>query len=499
MRRRLLQVGILWRPLIALILALCLIPVGSHPVAALSAEDVFDITYEISLSKTEINGSEIFYVTIQGEAKCKEDLEFPYNLVTKAEITSHIVAIHNGTEKPLSDSYTVIIDPFPQEEGETFEITEMVIALRFPAGSESGTYDVVGELIEAKVHAIVWQDVTSYLPPSQAISSVTYVALDGGGGGGGGGIIVEPDNGLLNYIDEDGVFTDDVTIESEDGDCWVTIDEDTTGLTEDGDPLSEISVAQIEEPPPLPEDSPVSVIGLAYDIEPDGATFSPPITLAFTYDDSLVPEGVAEANLVIAIWDEEAGEWIDLDCTVDADDNTITAEVSHLTTFAVLAYAYPAAFVASNLSITPDEVDIGQEIAISVRITNTGSLEGTYQVVLILDDQVEATQDITLAGGARITITFKISEDAADTYSVSIGDLSGSFVVKPAAVSEPAPASTSEPASESEPEPEPEPAPAPTHPSSPAQPVNWTVLGGVIAAVVASGLLIFLLARRKPS
>ncbi len=487
MRRRLLQTGILWRPLSALILALCLIPVCSHPVAALSAEDLFNITYEISLSKTEINGSEIFYATIQGKAECKEDLEFPYSLVTKAEITSHIVAIHNGTEKPLSDSYTVIIDPFPKKEGETFEITEMVIALRFPAGSESGTYDVVGKLDKAIAYPL-GVNVKDYLPQTQFMGSVTYVALDGDGAG--GGIIVGPDNGLLNYIDEDGVFTDDITIESEDGECWVTIGEGTTGLTEDGDPLTEISIVQIEEPPPLPEDSPASVIGLAYDIEPDGATFSPPITLTFTYDESLVPEGVAEVNLVIAIWDEEAGEWIDLDCTVDADNNTITAEVSHLTTFAVLAYAYPAAFVVSNLSITPDEVDIGQEVAISVRITNTGNLEGTYQVVLTLDDQVEATQDITLAGGARITITFKISKDAADTYSVSIGDLSGSFVVKPAAVSEPAPASTSEPASESE--------PAPTYPSSPAQPVNWTVLGGVIAAVVASGLLIFLLARRRP-
>jgi len=487
MKRRLLQVGILWRPLSALILALCLVPVCSHPVAALSVDDYFSYSYNVEFSKVDIEGSEVFYATVEVEATCKEDLPLA---VTKMNITGRIVAEHqvSGAKVTLSSDYSVTIEPFPNEVGETSQASE-VVSLRFPQGSESGTYDVVGELIEAKILTILGElDVTSYLPSSRAISSVTYVALDGDGAG--GGIIVEPDNGLLNYIDEDGVFTDDVTIESEDGECWITIGEGTTGLTEDGDPLTEISIVDLEEPPPLPEDSPASVIGLAYDIEPDGATFSPPITLAFTYDDSLIPEGVAEANLVIAIWDEEAGEWIDLDCTVDADDNTITAEVSHLTTFAVLAYAYPAAFVVSNLSITPDEVDIGQEVAISVRITNTGTLEGTYQVVLTLDDQVEATQDITLTGGARITIIFKISENAADTYSVSIGDLSGSFVVKPAAVSEPAPASTSEPASESE--------PAPTHPSPPAQPVNWTVLGGVIAAVVAAGLLIFLLARRRP-
>ncbi|MBA7621889.1 hypothetical protein ES703_29259 [subsurface metagenome] len=47
MRRRLLQVGILWRPLIALILALCLIPVCSHPVAALSVDDYFSYSYAV--------------------------------------------------------------------------------------------------------------------------------------------------------------------------------------------------------------------------------------------------------------------------------------------------------------------------------------------------------------------------------------------------------------------------------------------------------------------
>ena len=481
-RRRLLQTGVLWRPLIALILALCLIPVCSHPVAALSVDDYFSYSYDVEFSKVDIEDGEVFYATVEAEATCKKDLPLT---VTKANITGRIVAEHrvSGAKVTLNPSYAVTIDPFPNQEGETSQ-SSVVVALRFPAGSESGTYDVVGELIEAKVHAIVWLDVTSYLPSSQAISSVTYVALDGDGAG--GGIIVGPDKDLLNYIDEDGVFTDDVTIESEDGDCWVTIGEGITGLTEDGDPLTEISIVQIEEPPPLPEDSPASVIGLAYDIEPDGATFSPPITLTFTYDESLIPEGVAEEDLVLAYYDEEVGEWVELDCVVDTVNNTITAGVSHLTTFAVLAYAYPATFVASNLSITPDEVGIGEEVAISVLITNTGNLTGSYEVTLNIDEAVVDTQKVTLAGGTKITVTFKISEDAADTYSVSIGDLSGSFVVKPAAVSEPAPASTLEPA------------PTPTHPSSPAQPVNWTVLSGVIAAVVAFGLLIFLLARRRP-
>ncbi len=50
MKRRLLQVGILWRPLSALILALCLVPVCSHPVAALSVDDYFSYSYDVEFS-----------------------------------------------------------------------------------------------------------------------------------------------------------------------------------------------------------------------------------------------------------------------------------------------------------------------------------------------------------------------------------------------------------------------------------------------------------------
>ncbi len=241
---------------------------------------------------------------------------------------------------------------------------------------------------------------------------------------------------VSDYVTAEGVFTETTTAESFDGLAYLTIDEGTIGLTEEGEPLSEISMVEMAEPPPPPEDS--NVIGLFYDFGPDRATFDPPITLTFTYDPSLIPEGVAEENLVIAVWlwDEEAGEyrWVNLVCIVDPEANTITAKVSHFTAFTILAYTRPAVFIASNLSITPAEVDIGEEVTITALITNTGDLTGSYEATLKIDNVVVATKEVTLAGHASQRVTFTTAKDVAGTYTVNVNGQSDTFTVKTAPV-----------------------------------------------------------------
>ncbi len=236
----------------------------------------------------------------------------------EARITSRVVAEHqvSGAEVTLNSSYSITFESFPSEVGETASTSE-IVSLVFSSGSASGTYDVVGEVVEADVRfsPLDWLDVTSWMPASQAMGSVTYTA--GVVGGGGGGIVIESENGILDYIDEDGAFTDDITVESEDSKCLITIDEGTIGLDEDGDPLGELNVVELEELPSAPPDFPAEVIGSAYDIGPDGATFDPPIALTVEYNENLIPDGVAEENLTIATWDDAADEWVNLDGTVD--------------------------------------------------------------------------------------------------------------------------------------------------------------------------------------
>jgi len=141
---------------------------------------------------------------------------------------------------------------------------------------------------------------------------------------------------VSDIVGEDGVFTEAVTAGSEDGNVSLTIGEGTAGLTAEGEPISEISILEMEEAdiPPPPEEG--HVIGLAYDFGPDDATFDEPITISFTYDPDDLPEGVSEEDLVIAVWDEDAGEWIELPSVVDTVNHTVTATVDHFTAFAIV-------------------------------------------------------------------------------------------------------------------------------------------------------------------
>ena len=169
---------IIWRLALALILAVPLWLISPLPTAAQSVAEYFQISYDpVSFSKNEIHGSEVFQATILGRATCTKDLPVP---VSEASITSRVVAQHtaSGTTVTLNSSYTVTIKPFPSKEGNTTEISQ-VVSLEFPAQAESGAYNIIGKLIEAKVKiGFGWLDVTDYLPQEQLMGSIAYVASE---------------------------------------------------------------------------------------------------------------------------------------------------------------------------------------------------------------------------------------------------------------------------------------------------------------------------------
>ena len=93
----------------------------------------------------------------------------------------------------------------------------------------------------------------------------------------------------------------------------IEIGSGTTARTEDGKPLQSIEVDVVvvsEEIPPPPPGA--YIIGYAYDLGPEGAIFNPPITLTLHYVPGLIPEGVVEADLVIAYYDVATGQWVSL-------------------------------------------------------------------------------------------------------------------------------------------------------------------------------------------
>ncbi|GAI53974.1 unnamed protein product, partial [marine sediment metagenome] len=227
---------------------------------------------------------------------------------------------------------------------------------------------------------------------------------------------------------------------------------------------------------------------------PDGATFDPPLTLTFEYEESELPEDANEDDLVIAYWDEGAEEWVELDCTVDPVTNTISAEVSHFTTFAIIARPTltatvvtsppppaPAAFSITNLTVQPAETKPEEPVTISVSVANTGGTSGSHTVVLEINGLREAVQSVTVTAGSSEIVTFSVTRDEAGTYSVVVEGLNASFTV-------------------AAPPPQPPTAALPAPPASSAPPVttptNWPLIGGIIAGVIVVGLLVFLFVRR---
>jgi len=103
--------------------------------------------------------------------------------------------------------------------------------------------------------------------------------------------------------------------------------------------------------------------------------------------------------------------------------------VTHFTVFAVIADSSPAVFAVSDLSVSPSRVGIGQQVTISVIVTNTGGLEGTYTVTLEIDGATADARQVTVAGGASEKVTFIDSERTEGTYAVSVDGESGSFTV----------------------------------------------------------------------
>jgi hypothetical protein len=121
----------------------------------------------------------------------------------------------------------------------------------------------------------------------------------------------------------------------------------TTALASNGNPLQKITVEWVSELPGLPEKW--YLIETAYDFEPAGASFDPPIELTTGYDPQGLPEAVNEEDLGIAYYKRSSEEWIPLPSVVDTEAYTVTALIGHFTIFAIVGQALPP--VVSDVSV----------------------------------------------------------------------------------------------------------------------------------------------------
>ncbi|MDD4255148.1 MAG: hypothetical protein PHP59_07195 [Methanofollis sp.] len=189
----------------------------------------------------------------------------------------------------------------------------------------------------------------------------TPTSSNGGGGSGGGG---SPSPSITSaapttYTGQASLATSksgevqvSTTVRTTDGSGSVTIAAGTTARDRNGKPLGEVSVTTLDSPalPPVPAGN---TLGLALTCGPDGATFDPPITLIFTLTEDEWSR-IADTSVLHVVWyNPSTGSWEEVAATVDPATRTVTARVSHFSTYAL---AWPSVLKEVTVSA-------GQEVA----------------------------------------------------------------------------------------------------------------------------------------
>jgi hypothetical protein len=225
--------------------------------------------------------------------------------------------------------------------------------------STSGGYGYqTGTGTTSIVYTIVWTPPTSWPAGSYKIDTTLTTSTQSPGGGttftetssaftlsapatgaavSGGGVVSTAAGTTFVYdvITPDGRFTQEVTASSGDEKVTLEVAKDVIGKTSTGAALNRIVITPVTAPA---APAGATIIGLAYDFGPEGATFDPPITVTFSYSLSDIPEGVNENSLTISYYDTSQGAWVTLeDINVNTSTHTVSGKLSHFTTFAVLA------------------------------------------------------------------------------------------------------------------------------------------------------------------
>ena len=120
--------------------------------------------------------------------------------------------------------------------------------------------------------------------------------------------------------------------------------------------------------------------------------------------------------------------------SIDPEGNKITLslfpnqwEISY-----VFPLTPPAEFQISDLTVTPTDAEVGEEVSVSVRIANVGGQAGSYTVPLTVNQTAEETRTVTLEKGESTTTEFKVTKQTLGTYTVKIAGLVSQFTVSEA-------------------------------------------------------------------
>lgn len=195
--------------------------------------------------------------------------------------------------------------------------------------------------------------------------SPIVVTAPGGSSGGSGGssrsVTTYGGSGALTVSDS-GIVTRSVAVVTDDDSGKLTLNAGVRALDADGNALGSIALQRIEEAggvPPAPAGALFSISGYVYECSPAGATFDPGITLSVTLTEEDWNRMTAGGEVPTITWYNPAtGIWESVTTTVNKATRTLTATLTHFSTFAVVytTGTLPTNTPAEITTVVPTEI-----------------------------------------------------------------------------------------------------------------------------------------------
>jgi len=216
----------------------------------------------------------------------------------------------------------------------------------FGDGSSSAVQNPLTHIYTAAGTFTVNLTVTGPLGNDSAVTTITVRVAPSGGGGGGSSVSTSTSTGSASLLTASwGGVLKPYRINSDEGDANLYIKTGVTALLADGKtPVSDISIADLptDEVPEVPTGATFTFLGYAVECSPAGATFSPAIDLTFTLTDEEWADVLEQLdgnleNLVVKWYNPLTGVWEHIPTTVDAVHHTVTASITHFSTYGLFS------------------------------------------------------------------------------------------------------------------------------------------------------------------
>jgi hypothetical protein len=163
-------------------------------------------------------------------------------------------------------------------------------------------------------------------------------------------------------------------VESPSREVKLTLNRGAYALDTAGNPLGTVSIDDLATAsiPAVPSGATFSFAGHAVTCSPEGATFSPSLTLTFTFTEVewntiMAKAGQNPSLLVVKWYNPTSKEWVNVQTSVNKDAKTVSATIKHFSTFGL--FVDSEAQVVTPVTtpvVTPVETMVGTPVATTV-------------------------------------------------------------------------------------------------------------------------------------